>query len=166
MSRTYGPIDSPSDVMRGSDGTWRIRGGSRIRVTLSMATQSHRHHVALVDPLPAGLEAIQPDSSGAGGLRPAGGGATRSATEQQLLTTGGQAPGTCCRWGMRWWSHEAFRADRVAVFSELVPSGVYSYSYVARATTLGMFTAPPSRVEEMYHPSTFGRSATERVVVH
>jgi len=43
--------------------------------------------------------------------------------------------------------------------------GVYTYAYVARATTPGTFVVPPARAEEMYHPETFGRSASARVIV-
>jgi hypothetical protein len=50
-------------------------------------------------------------------------------------------------------------------FSELLWAGVYNYSYVAKATTPGEFIAPPPKAEEMYHPETFGRGASERVVV-
>jgi hypothetical protein len=36
---------------------------------------------------------------------------------------------------------------------------------VVRATTPGTFAAPPPRAEEMYFPETFGRGASETVVV-
>jgi len=36
---------------------------------------------------------------------------------------------------------------------------------VARATTPGSFVVPPPRAEEMYHPETFGRGGTDRLVV-
>jgi uncharacterized protein YfaS (alpha-2-macroglobulin family) len=42
---------------------------------------------------------------------------------------------------------------------------VYQYSYLARATTVGAFVAPPARAEQMYAPETFGRSGSDRVVV-
>lgn len=50
-------------------------------------------------------------------------------------------------------------------FAALLWAGVYTYSYVARATTPGEFIAPPPKAEEMYYPETFGRGASERVVV-
>jgi len=43
--------------------------------------------------------------------------------------------------------------------------GVYEYTYVVRATTIGEFVVPPTRAEEMYSPEVFGRAATERMVV-
>jgi len=36
---------------------------------------------------------------------------------------------------------------------------------MARATTPGRYVVPPPRAEELYHPETFGRGATGRVVV-
>ena len=54
---------------------------------------------------------------------------------------------------------------RAEAFTSLLWDGVYSYSYVARATTPGAFVVPPPKAEEMYHPETFGRGASDRVVV-
>ncbi|MDY0000674.1 MAG: hypothetical protein RBU30_05225, partial [Polyangia bacterium] len=62
-------------------------------------------------------------------------------------------------------SHQEKRDDRVVLFSDRLPSGVYEYTYLARATTLGSFVVPPLKAEEMYHPEVFGRNGTERVEV-
>jgi alpha-2-macroglobulin len=43
--------------------------------------------------------------------------------------------------------------------------GEYKYSYLARATTPGRFITPPAKAEEMYEPETFGRAASEIVIV-
>ncbi len=43
--------------------------------------------------------------------------------------------------------------------------GIYEYSYVARATTPGRIIVSPPKAEEMYNPETFGRGATDRVIV-
>ena len=59
----------------------------------------------------------------------------------------------------------AKRDDRVEAFTSLLWEGVWEYSYVARATTPGSFVVPPARAEEMYSPETFGRTATDRLVV-
>jgi uncharacterized protein YfaS (alpha-2-macroglobulin family) len=58
------------------------------------------------------------------------------------------------------------RDERAEAFTSLLPAGGYTYSYVARATTLGTFLVPPAKAEEMYMPETFCRSATTRVVIH
>ena len=57
------------------------------------------------------------------------------------------------------------RDDRAEAFTSLLWGGVHTYTYYARATTPGSFVAPPAKAEEMYHPETFGRSSTEKVVV-
>ena len=68
-------------------------------------------------------------------------------------------------WAPTWFDHQNMRDDRAEAFSTWLPSGVYDYTYVARATTPGSFVVPPTRAEEMYAPETFGRSQTDTVVV-
>ncbi|RAL21513.1 hypothetical protein DL240_11665 [Lujinxingia litoralis] len=151
VERVYEAIDHPDDVRRAEDGAWEIRAGARVRVTLTMSLPARRYHVALVDWLPAGLEAINTNlavSQVEPGLE--GGSATR--------------PGFWW-WSWRWYEHQNTRDERVEAFASLVNPGVHTFNYVARATTPGSFVAPPARAEEMYHPETFGRSATERVRV-
>ena len=41
--------------------------------------------------------------------------------------------------------------------------GVYTYSYTARATTIGEFQLPPVHAEAMYQPELFGHSASSKV---
>ncbi|HEX9190017.1 MAG TPA: alpha-2-macroglobulin family protein, partial [Vicinamibacteria bacterium] len=60
VERSYEGADDASDVRRDPDGTWRIRAGARVGVRLTMVAPSRRYHVALVDPLPAGLEPLNP----------------------------------------------------------------------------------------------------------
>jgi hypothetical protein len=163
VERAYEAVDDHDDVVRAPDGTWRIKAGARVRIKLTMAAQARRYHVALVDPLPAGLEPLnealattetipplpRPENPGTGGPRlvsPAAG----------LMWW---------RWSRPWFEHQNMRDDRVEAFASLLWDGVYTYSYVARATTPGTFVVPPPRAEEMYHPETFGRGETDRVVV-
>ncbi len=148
VERAYEAIDKADDVRRDADGAWHIKAGARVRVRLSMVAPSRRYHVALVDPIPAGLEAMN----------------------LELAVTGDipQDPNesTSRRWWWRvWYEHQNMRDERVEAFASLLWDGVYTYSYVARATTPGAFVVPPSKAEEMYHPETFGRSATDRVIV-
>ncbi|MEZ4236443.1 MAG: alpha-2-macroglobulin family protein [Myxococcota bacterium] len=151
VERRYEAVDDPADVRRDADGTWRFKAGARVRVKLTMATPMRRNHVALVDPLPAGLEAENPS----------------------LATTGtvledGQPPSSLGKywwWYRPWWEHDNLRDERVEAFTSLLWDGVYEYDYVARATTPGRFVVPPARAEEMYAPETFGRTGTDRVVV-
>jgi uncharacterized protein YfaS (alpha-2-macroglobulin family) len=159
VERTYEAADGEGDVRRDDDGTWRIRAGSRVRVTVTMVAPTRRYHVALVDPLPAGLEALNPALATTGTLPGSGGGPTpypaarpRSRIDQWW-------------WPRPWFQHQNLRDERVEAFSSLVWAGVHTYSYVARATTPGRFVVPPPKAEEMYTPETFGRGSTDIVVV-
>ncbi len=68
-------------------------------------------------------------------------------------------------WYGPWYDHQNLRDERTEAFTPLLWEGVHAYEYVARATTPGNFVVPPTKAEEMYMPETFGRSASDRVVV-
>ncbi len=151
VSRSYVGEDHPEDVTREANGTWKVRAGARVRVNVEMVTKARRYHVALVDPLAAGFETIH-----------------------TTLKIGAQAPdsgdGICaaCKgsWWSPWYEHDNLRDERAEAFGSLVSAGVYTYSYLVRATTPGQYVVPPAKAEEMYMPETFGRSGTDRIVVH
>ncbi|MBT9586392.1 hypothetical protein IV102_23820 [bacterium] len=147
VQRRYEAIKDNQDVTRQADGSWHIKAGSDIKVTVTMQAPSRRYHVALVDPLPAGLEAVNPSLLGSG---------DRTQAPQNRLDGW---------WSAYWYEHQNMRDERVEAFTQLLWEGVYTYSYVARATTPGEFVVPPAKAEEMYHPETFGRSSSDRVVV-
>ena len=119
--------------------------------------------MALVDPLPAGLEPLNPTLATTGAIpreRPDDSvGGTGS-----LLDAAGrfEAPWW---WRRPWFDHQNLRDERVEAFASLLGEGVFTYSYVARATTPGTYVVPAARAEEMYRPETFGRGGTDRVVV-
>jgi uncharacterized protein YfaS (alpha-2-macroglobulin family) len=151
VERVYEAVDAPDDVRRDDDGTWRIRAGARVRVRLTMVAPERRYHVALVDKLPAGFEPMNPALAVTG-----------------QVPADPQAQSGAGRWWWflgPWYEHQNLRDERAEAFSSLVWPGVHTWSYVARATTPGHFVAPPAKAEEMYHPETFGRSQTDRVVV-
>jgi uncharacterized protein YfaS (alpha-2-macroglobulin family) len=118
-----------------------------------MVAPSRRYHVALVDPLPAGFEALNSALA-----------TTESIPPDEATTKGSR--GVPWWWSRAWYEHENFRDERVEAFASLLWDGVYDYTYVARATTPGDFVVPPPKAEEMYDPETFGRGAADRVVVY
>jgi alpha-2-macroglobulin len=150
VTRVYEAIDDPNDVRKQEDGTWRIKAGAQVRVRLTMIAPARRYHVALVDPLPAGFEALNPALATTGAI-------PRDPNEK----TGNRY----WWWQRPWYEHQNLRDERVEAFASLLWEGVHNYSYVARATTPGVFVVPPPKAEEMYHPETFGRGASERVVI-
>ena len=151
VERRYEGADKPEDVRRAPDGAWHIKAGARVRVKLTMVNENRRYHVALVDPMPAGLEAMNPALAVTGPI-------PRDPKVQA-------ARGAYWWWYGTWYEHQNLRDERVEAFASLLWEGVHEYSYVARATTPGSFVVPPPKAEEMYTPETFGRGGTDRVIV-
>lgn len=158
VERAYESVDDPADVRREPDGTWRIRAGARVRVRVRMVNPARRYHVALVDPLPAGLETLNPALATTESLPD---GSTESS-----VARGGRGF-LNYYWYRRgpWFEHQNLRDERAEAFTSLLWEGEHEYSYFARATTPGLFVVPPSRAEEMYAPETFGRGQSDRVRV-
>jgi uncharacterized protein YfaS (alpha-2-macroglobulin family) len=142
VERSYEAADAPEDVTRDAQGVWPIKVGARVRVKLAMVNEHRRYHVALVDPLPAGLEPLN-----------------------SSLATTGPIPTSKRRWSATWYEHQNMRDERVEAFTPQLYAGVHRYEYTARATTPGTFVVPPAKAEEMYMPETFGRSGSDRVIV-
>ena len=149
VTRAYEGADQAEHVKQDADGTWRVKSGTKVRVRVGMVATSRRYHVALVDPLPAGFEVVNP-----------------------ALAVSGPVPQdpsarTSPYWWWRgtWYEHQNIRDERVEAFTTLLSEGVYDYTYVARATTPGTFIVAPPKAEEMYAPETFGRGAGDRVIV-
>jgi uncharacterized protein YfaS (alpha-2-macroglobulin family) len=151
VTREYEGADDPKDVTRDAAGVWHIKAGSRVRVKLTMINENRRYHVALVDPLPAGLEAMNAALAVTGPI-------PTDPNEQK-------ARGAYWWWYGPWYEHQNLRDERTEAFAALLWEGVHDYSYVARATTPGNFVVPPTKAEEMYMPETFGRSGSDRVIV-
>ncbi len=152
VERMYEAVDDDEDVSRDADGTWHIKAGARVRVRLTMVAPMRRYHVALVDPLPAGLEPINPELA-----------VSQTVPEDPKQQTKGSS--RYWWWWRPWYEHQNMRDERVEAFTSLLWDGVHTYTYVARATTPGVFVVPPTKAEEMYHPETFGRAGTDKVVV-
>jgi uncharacterized protein YfaS (alpha-2-macroglobulin family) len=125
--------------------------GSLMKVTLHVITPQQRNFVVVEDPLPAGLEAVntslQTESSE---LR-------RMLADIQSQESGG-----------RWWgsfNHHEFRDDRVMLFADQLEAGVHTFSYLARATTMGRFGLSATYVEMMYEPEVFGNTGSTTIEV-
>ncbi len=123
-----------------------LKVGSTQRVTITVTVPETRNFVAVESMLPAGFEAID----------------LGFVTSQQNLL--GNAANAITKWSdyyenQLWrFSHIEFRDDRVFLFADELPPGVYRYQYLVRATTPGKFHYRPARVWEMYFPETFGQT--------
>jgi uncharacterized protein YfaS (alpha-2-macroglobulin family) len=132
------PVPQRRDV----DGTMALQQGERVVVLLEgKVQQPGDRQVLLVDLLPAGLE-IEP-------LRLEG--------AQQIA-------------GMDWLgelSSPVARVSRDDRFAAALDgwSDTFRLAYVARAATPGRFIWPSSRVEDMYDPASFARTAKGRLEI-
>ena len=138
--------------------------GSLVRVRLRIRFTGERRFLALTDPLPAGLEAVDLSLRTVGGLPgPAAGAPGEPGREEgEGEEAGGYRYGWYYgSWDSGWWSpfdHRELRDDRVVYVATYLWPGTYTATYVARATTPGIFVRPPAHAEEMYNPAVQGRS--------
>lgn len=146
----------PDAVRRLDDGSWVVKAGTNVKVSLNVVVRDRANYVVVDDALPAGFEGLNPRfaTSGAGAI-------------SGSVTTGGSLSGYRSRWWYPWWTfdHSDLRDDRMLLFADALPAGVYTYAYTARATTIGDFLLPPVKAEAMYEPERFGHSSSSRVKV-
>lgn len=118
--------------------------GNLYDVTLTITTPEDRHFVAVESPVPAGMEIV----------------------DQKLLTSKQSLfPSSPDFWSEEYWenglwhfNHTEFRDDEAFLFADHLPTGVYQYHYIVRATTPGTYRYRPARVFEMYFPEIFGQT--------
>jgi uncharacterized protein YfaS (alpha-2-macroglobulin family) len=116
-----------------------LRVGDRILITLDISVPRRATYLAVVDPLPAVFEAINP------------------AFKSQEVAAGETL-------GTEWVSdYKELRTDRALFFSDLLYPGQYTLRYLARVISAGDVIAPSARIEEMYHPERMGTTETLRV---
>lgn len=153
VDRVYEAVDDANDVRRDGAGTWHIEPGAMVRVRVTMVADANRTNMVLVDPLPAGLEALNPVLAAS----------PRPPAEDPSAATDAVGPPNWFGW--TWFDHENLRDDRVEAYGAYLYGGTYEYTYIARATTPGVFVVPPARAEEIYAPEVFGRSAGDTVAI-
>lgn len=156
VTRTYEGVDNKDDAKKDENGVWHFKAGALIKTKVSFNTAGARYHVALADPLPAGAEPVNTALAG-----------NREVLPPNEGPGGGPIPLSIRYpfWRMSWYDHQNFRDHQAEAFTSVLYSGKYDYEYQIRATTPGHYHVPPTKMEEMYSPETFGRTATEEVIV-
>ena len=109
--------------------------GDLVEVELRVKVEADGSYVVINDPLPAGLEIVDPVLNGA----------------VQHPRSDAHS-----RWSV--FDHIELRSDRVLLFADKLRAGQYSFRYLTRATTAGRFVRPAALIEEMYNPHRAGRS--------
>jgi alpha-2-macroglobulin len=138
VQRRYDRLDD-DNKLRGMDG---LRVGDRVLVTLNVAVREGARYLAVDDALPSILEAINPEFK------------THEARSASTLADSSD----------QWMSNfREIRKDRCMYFADWVGPGNYTLRYVARVRAAGNVTAPPAKVEEMYHPERYGLSGTQTI---
>ena len=112
--------------------------GDRVLVTLSFTAPVEARYLVIDDALPATFEAVNPEFK------------TQAMAGAGLSNT----------WAS---DYTEIRTDRAIFFRDALWPGRYQIRYLARVRSTGTATAPPTKIEEMYHPSRFG--LTESVSV-
>jgi uncharacterized protein YfaS (alpha-2-macroglobulin family) len=111
------------------------RVGDRVLVTLEFVAPARAGYVAIDDPLPAVFEAVNPEFK------------TQAMAGREFSNV---------------WASDftELRDDRALFFANTMWPGRHQIRYLARVRATGSATAPPAKIEEMYHPEKFGLSAS------
>jgi uncharacterized protein YfaS (alpha-2-macroglobulin family) len=123
----------------------QARQGDLVQVRITLRVPTNVRYLTVEDFLPGGLEAL--DTS----LKTTTA-AAREATLAPQIEGSDAMP--------YWWyfTHTEVRDGRVALFATDLPKGVYTYTYLARATVPGTYVALPATAYRTYAPDVFGRS--------
>jgi uncharacterized protein YfaS (alpha-2-macroglobulin family) len=126
-------------VYREQPITGEVAPGDVLTVRLTMAGSNDWRYLALEDPLPAGVEAVQ-DTTAYPLERP-----------------------DSVRW--RWGSNVEYRDQRTVFFQESFEEGRSEYVYLVKVVSAGTFRAVPAQVSPMYVPAVFASSEPFTLVV-
>ena len=131
-----------------------FKAGDIVKVTLRIRNTKERRFVAVTDPIPAGTEPVESWFA-----------TTANDLAQQQRSEEAQGYDWMAWWKRGGFDHVERHDDRVNLFATRLSEGAHEFTYVVRATTAGTFITAPTRVEEMYAPEVFGRTATDVVEV-
>lgn len=122
-----------------------VPAGDEVTLEVSVTCPATRRFVAVEVPLPAGLEALDPELA---------------TTARQVDPSGDDDESMEEDEDVFWWrpgfDHVELRDDRVLLYATQLPPGATTTRVRCRATTPGTFTLGPARAEEMYAPEVFG----------
>jgi uncharacterized protein YfaS (alpha-2-macroglobulin family) len=137
----YAVTRSLSAVEQKNKGTWSR--GDVVKVRLEIDAQTDMTWVVVSDPVPGGATIL-------------GGGLGR---DSQIATRGEQRTFTA------WPAYEERGFEAFRAYYEYMPRGKHVVEYTVRLSNPGRFALPPSRVEAMYAPESFGESPNPGIEV-
>lgn len=135
--------NDPADKLRLTEPgtTVRLTVGDVVEEHVEVISNTEHHYVAVVVPLAAGLEPLNP----------------KLATAPPEATPTGTLTATP--------SYVAYLDDQVAYYYDRLPKGSYHFYFRTRATVAGQFTQPQARAELMYDEAVHGESVGARIEV-
>jgi len=130
-------IGIQSDILAvGESDPDNLKVGQNYKIKLTMTVPEDRYYVGVESMLPAGFEPIN---------------LSYQTTAQIDLDEEGMK----YNW---YFNHTEMQDDKIFLFADYLPAGVYEYEYLVRATTSGKFLYRPTRIWEMYTPENFGQT--------
>jgi alpha-2-macroglobulin len=134
------------------EGRWQalqaplsMRRGELIKVELELEVPASMNFVVVDDPVPGGIEPLNPDL------------ATTAGIDVEALAAGSAWP-----WPFY---HRELRFDAVRHYAEQVPQGRHRLVWVGQAVASGTFAIDRPHAEQMYDPDVFANGTSVRLVV-
>ena len=143
LSREYFALDDLKTAIT------EIERGELVKVRLTVVVPAAVYYIAIDDPLPAGLEALDASL------------ATDTAVPSSYTAQDYKERG----WGWWYFSHIELRDEKIVLSADYLPAGTYVYTYIARASTAGTFKVIPPTAAEFYFPDVGGRGAGSIFIV-
>jgi hypothetical protein len=137
--RASGPPDRTPLAKAGTTQTFAV--GDVVEEHVQVVNPKDRNYVAVVVPLAAGMEPLNPHLATA---------------PPEAATAGKQTRGP---------TYAAYLDDHVAFYYDTLPSGTYDFYFRTRATTPGSFVQPPPLAEMMYDGAVRGNGNGARIVI-
>ncbi len=123
-----------------------IKRGELVRITLTLTAPSERYFVVVDDPVPGGLEPLNPDLATSSGLE-----------AEEAAPPGGAYPYP--------FYHRELRFEAARFFADEVGQGAHMLTWIGQAVAVGSFAVPAPHAEQMYDPDIFGNDVPARLVV-
>ena len=120
-----------------------VGAGEILALDIFLGTRSPQEFLAIDVPLPAGLEAINPD------------------IPVESLAVG---PEVVAHHDFAF-EHQELHAERVLVFPRFLRPGIAKHTVFLRALLAGSYQMPSSRAEVMYNPEIHGRGKATRITI-
>lgn len=123
----------------------RLRRGELLKVELDVDVPAWMAYVVVDDPVPGGIEPLNPDL------------ATTAGVDLEALAAGSGYP-----WPFY---HRELRFEAVRHFADYVPQGRYRMVWIGQAVAVGEFRIGRPHVEQMYDPDVYGNGVAARLIV-